>query len=131
MSWGQGREVTRWEMYCMCGVGLFCKLLPVHLPRIPSWLVLKAAFPSPLSQTVPGRALVSIACPGQVALGSRREILVLRSHSLYLASQAAVCYLEQHCKCDCSSLGNEVNYFRCGLHNQTLKAESGKSAKSS
>lgn len=115
----------------VCGVGLFCKLLAVCLPRIPGWLVLKAAFPCPLSRTAPGRALVSIASPRQVALGSRKEILVLGFYSLYVTSQAAVCNLEQHCKCDCSSLGNEVNCFRCVLHNQILKAESGKSAKSS
>lgn len=43
---------------CGCGVGLFCKLLAVRLPD--PWLV-GTAFPSPLSQTAPGRAVVSIA----------------------------------------------------------------------
>lgn len=115
----------------MRGVGLFSNLLLARLPWIPGWLALKAELPSPLSQTAPGRVLVSIASPGQVAPGRRREILLLRSYSLYLTLQAAVFRLEQRCKCDCSSLGNEVNCFRCGLHNQTLKAQSGESAKSS
>lgn len=91
--------------------GFVFKTAAVHLLWIPGWLVQKAAFPSPLSQPAPGRVVVSIASPRQVALGSRGEILVLRSYSLYLTSQAAVCNLEQHCKCDCCSLGNEVSCF--------------------